>query len=143
MLTQLLYVSEATTPPSAETLDDIIDVSIRRNAECAVTGLLVYHGGRFLQVLEGDEATVETLMERIARDPRHRALQMLLHTHVSAREFGRWHMGLARAMAGDLANQPGFVPVFEADFDPATIGAAGSAALELLRTLALDIPPQC
>ncbi len=58
-----------------------------------VSGMLVYHGGSFLQVLEGAEENVATVFESIERDPRHDRTKVLLRQTIERREFGEWSMG--------------------------------------------------
>lgn len=42
-----------------------------KNARVDVTGMLLYHGRTFFQVLEGDRGVVEPLFDRIGKDKRH------------------------------------------------------------------------
>jgi hypothetical protein len=63
-----------------------------RNAASGVTGMLVYAGGNFMQVLEGPPLEVRRTLTRIRRDPRHTGLIVLLETEVSERYFPQWSM---------------------------------------------------
>jgi len=91
-LRQLLYISTAVLPGAAM-LDDILSTAQQRNALSGVTGMLLFNGRRFLQVLEGPQATVEMTFARISVDPRHRAAVVLSRRDVADREFGSWSMG--------------------------------------------------
>lgn len=86
---QLVYISSVT---KGAAVGDILSVSQRNNARVGVTGLLYADGVRFLQALEGEEADVMATFDRIAPDPRHRALVVLSRRTVSVREFGTWAM---------------------------------------------------
>ena len=90
-LLQILYIS---TVSPAETVDlgSILAVARRNNQARGITGLLMFNGKRFLQVLEGPDGAVEETFARIRRDPRHRAHVMLSRKAISAREFGDWSM---------------------------------------------------
>ncbi len=77
-------------------LHRIVATSIGNNRLADITGLLVAHDGWFLQVLEGPEASVRPLMERIARDPRHRGVRVIAQEQCDARLFQDWDMAGAR-----------------------------------------------
>ncbi|GGB15724.1 hypothetical protein GCM10011380_01470 [Sphingomonas metalli] len=94
---QLLYISTAREQAGAPIdADAILAVSRRNNVRDGVTGLLLYDGRRFLQVLEGEEADVVRVFDRISRDPRHRAIVILSRRTIEAREFGDWSMAFQR-----------------------------------------------
>ncbi len=93
-LTHLLYTSRATQPVTASELRTLAAQSTERNHSVAVTGLLLYSAGSFLQLLEGRAPTVDALMKRIALDPRHTDVRVLLRAEAPQRLFPRWYMGL-------------------------------------------------
>ncbi|WP_452661216.1 BLUF domain-containing protein [Sphingomonas hankookensis] len=98
---QLLYVSSK--PPQQEvSVAHILMASRRNNDAAGVTGLLYTDGIRFLQVLEGERATVTTTFDRIKADPRHQAIVVLSDREVDEREFGKWAM--AHRLATDSAD---------------------------------------
>jgi hypothetical protein len=90
---QLMYASTAREPFTAEELAALLLQARAQNHERGLTGLLVYHGGAFLQVLEGRGEAVTEVFERIGRDPRHADLRLLIRREVDEREFGEWSMG--------------------------------------------------
>jgi hypothetical protein len=60
--------------------------------------MLVYHGGTFLQALEGDEAAVGKIFRRIEKDPRHAGVCILQSELLRGKRiFGEWSMGFADA----------------------------------------------
>jgi CheY-like chemotaxis protein len=63
------------------------------NAACHITGVLVYLGDRFMQVIEGEHTAVEVLLRRIERDPRHGEMAVVVDEPVSRRAFAQWNMG--------------------------------------------------
>ncbi len=94
-LQRLIYASRQNLPPGAaldEVVSDIIAASIRNNREQSITGLLLVHGGWFVQALEGPGAAVQDRYERIAADPRHAGAKVLEIEPASARAFGDWNM---------------------------------------------------
>lgn len=76
MITQYLYISTAPSL-SREEVDGILESSARNNPERGITGLLLYNGRNFLQLLEGSEAELVSLMLRISHDPRHSGVSVL------------------------------------------------------------------
>lgn len=92
MLHHLVYMSSANGRATARELDDILAQSRRRNRADAITGLLLYHEGNFMQVLEGPEDPVQACYDRIAADPRHHDVLLLLSEPVAQRCFAGWDM---------------------------------------------------
>ncbi|MCX9146876.1 BLUF domain-containing protein [Erythrobacter sp. WG] len=91
MLTQYLYISTAPSLPRDE-VDAILAASARNNPALGITGLLLFNGRNFLQLLEGEPEVVAALMERITADPRHTGVSVLDRRSVSARTCPDWAM---------------------------------------------------
>jgi hypothetical protein len=106
-LRQLVYVSAATAPFDAASLRDLLLRSRATNARLRISGMLLYHDGSFLQVLEGPETSVATIFEKISLDDRHEDLAVLLQRPVGARSFEPWSMGLVAADAAALQGAAG------------------------------------
>jgi hypothetical protein len=90
---QLFYVSSAAKRYDDASIQDILQTSRRNNRKSDVTGCLLFSGLHFAQVLEGSEAVVIPLAKRIASDPRHANLAVLMESHRPDREYGDWSMG--------------------------------------------------
>jgi hypothetical protein len=91
MLSQYLYIS--TAPNLArDAVEAILHASVRNNAERGVTGLLLYNGRNFLQLLEGEDSVLLALMGRITRDPRHSGVSVLDHREIETRACPVWAM---------------------------------------------------
>jgi hypothetical protein len=90
----LLYVSESclSWPEDAAEVDDLVAVARRRNEQLSLTGALIYTRTHFAQVLEGDKAVIDTVMESIRVDPRHRNLVVVADEALEARYFPNWTM---------------------------------------------------
>ena len=98
-LHRLIYVSRWANGLGEDigaALHRIVVASTGKNRLSDITGLLLAHEGWFLQVLEGPEAAVLSLVARIARDPRHRDLQVLFSGPDEARLFRDWNMAGAK-----------------------------------------------
>ncbi|TVQ33518.1 MAG: BLUF domain-containing protein [Phycisphaeraceae bacterium] len=92
-LKQLLYISRPTQDVTREMLNSIASAASMRNPAFSITGLLLLGNGLFMQMLEGPPDCVETLLDTIRDDPRHRGLEVLLEREVESRFFPDWSMG--------------------------------------------------
>lgn len=123
MVLQLVYVSLATRPFAQLDLTALLAHARSRNTAVAVGGVLLHQAGSFFQVLEGEPAAVEATYERVARDPRHRALLLLLRQTVPQRNFSDWSMGFID-VSGRASHLPGFragMSFSDLAGDPATL----------------------
>ena len=90
---QTFYVSRATVPFDNAAVQSILQISRRNNALADVTGCLLFSGHCFAQVLEGDQAVVRAMAERVAADARHLDVRFLRETRRAEREYADWSMG--------------------------------------------------
>jgi hypothetical protein len=88
----VLYRSQATSFPSEAQLQDLLACSRTYNAQHAITGLLLYSDGQFMQLIEGPEQAIHTLFDRIRQDPRHEQVVTLSEGPQAQRWFTDWHM---------------------------------------------------
>jgi hypothetical protein len=93
MLVRLMYASRAVPAIDHEELVTILRQSKANNPVSGVTGVLCFSGGIFLQVLEGGRSAVNRLYNRIAADPRHTDVELLLYEEIGERRFASWSMG--------------------------------------------------
>lgn len=85
-------------------LGQIFDVARAKNKAVGVTGALLITDHYFVQALEGDEAVVRPLYERISEDERHDDVVLLDERSVPSRIFPRWAM--AQVSAAGSADIP-------------------------------------
>ncbi|MFN0128358.1 MAG: BLUF domain-containing protein [Verrucomicrobiales bacterium] len=109
----LVYVSQATRDFDEGELADLLAVSRRNNAASGITGLLMYESRMFLQALEGPQADVTALFQKIKRDPRHTDVQLVCEDRIEQRYFGPWRMAFQRATDKDLSPGEGFSTLLE------------------------------
>ena len=95
MFIELLYCSVSVAPTlSNEDLDKILASARIRNLTEDITGMMIYHRGEFVQILEGKKESVEKVYEKfIYPDPRHTAINKVLENTISRRSFNEWSMG--------------------------------------------------
>jgi hypothetical protein len=91
----IVYISTAIADFGEFDLVQLLKQSRGFNERAGITGVLMYGGGRFVQVLEGCPAAVRCLYARIAADPRHGCLEKLADGMVPQREFKEWYMSFA------------------------------------------------
>ncbi|WP_054118712.1 BLUF domain-containing protein [Porphyrobacter sp. AAP60] len=91
MLSQYLYISTAPTLPREE-VEAILSASAQNNPVRGITGLLLFNGRNFLQLLEGEESEVAALMDTITADPRHSGVSVLDRRGIDQRACPDWAM---------------------------------------------------
>jgi hypothetical protein len=91
----VVYRSRAMTSLSDYELYELVQVAQTRNADFAITGLMLYDEGRFYQWLEGPEENVVSLMRAIKADKRHTDIEIISNKMAASRQFGDWRMRLA------------------------------------------------
>jgi hypothetical protein len=91
----IIYTSKYIGRPEDidDVLADIVTKSLVNNAEFDITGMLFYHNGRFIQVLEGDPESLEGLMSILENDSRHENIQRIVDQTIKKRAFKEWSMG--------------------------------------------------
>ena len=99
-LKTLTYTSRARIDLGDEDLAAIHQTARHFNALDGISGLLLFDGARFLQIVEGAEDAVDNLVERLRMDPRHSAFEIRDERLVERRSFPDWSMELVRVSAG-------------------------------------------
>jgi hypothetical protein len=127
----LLYVSRSLLrlPDQGGEVDRIVTVARRENERLGVTGALVFTRAHFAQVLEGEQQAVETLMERIRRDPRHTDVNVVSAGPREGRLFPHWSMAYS---GGSLYVDRHIKPLLPPGADP---GATEHLAEKLVRLM--------
>jgi len=92
MLHRLVYTSTSKKLLDDRELQKILRSARNHNLVSEITGLLIYHDGCFLQVLEGEEEAVKACFKRINKDPRHQDCIVLANEPAVSRMFSQWWM---------------------------------------------------
>ncbi len=95
MLHQIIYTSAARPSATLEDFKAIAQQASVKNKSIGVTGIMLFTDGVIFQVLEGEQAVVEALYERIARDKRHSGILRMISRRAPRREFAQWSMGFS------------------------------------------------
>jgi hypothetical protein len=123
-LHRLIYASTAVGVLPAHQLDRILLRSRAFNPSAGITGLLLFHEGAFLQCIEGPEAGVVSLMERIRRDRRHTGVTLLESGRCESRAFPDSSMGYVAPRNLTSGQRLGFADVLAAVRDRARLKLA-------------------
>jgi hypothetical protein len=107
-LISLTYLSTATALFTPTDLTQLLQISRKRNHSAALSGMLLYAGGHFIQTLEGSEEAVDATFTRIEKDPRHRDVIVALREGIEKRIFPDWSMGYETVSPEDASVLPGF-----------------------------------
>ena len=94
--------------------------------------MLLYANGTFLQTLEGETNTVETLLEKIARDSRHQDFQVIKREVTSTRLYENWSMGFERLTEAALQEVPALQAFQLENFNPEFLGTNPTIVENLL-----------
>lgn len=101
------YSSFASPGLQPSELEQILGASHRNNARDAITGVLMFNGAAFVQTIEGPPEDIDTLLMRLASDPRHCQMEVIDERMLPRRIFPDWSMGYVRMDGGWLEGQYG------------------------------------
>ena len=99
-MTSILYVSVADPTLVSDDIYTLVGNSQQRNSADGLSGIMLYNGSNFLQLIEGDAGPLDACFARIQRDPRHSGVVVMRNDPVAVREFPEW------AMRYSLVDQP-------------------------------------
>jgi len=88
---QVLYISTAPDLEDGD-VEAILEQSQKNNLLRGITGFLLYNGRNFMQLLEGEEAHLKSLLATLSHDMRHSGIVRLAHEAVDRRSCPEWSM---------------------------------------------------
>lgn len=98
---RIVYKSKAAHPTDVMLghghVADLLATARTRNRAADVSGVLVYTGLGFFQVLEGPRSGIQPIFESILADRRHHTLAVIEMDFATERRFAGWHMGFLGA----------------------------------------------
>ena len=121
-LIELIYTSLAEADTQCDDVRDILETSEVNNLAKSITGLLLFDGERYIQVLEGSPQDVEILYEVICHDARHHDLELVHKGGITGRSFTNWRMAYESLPKGILANLAESMGVFSLELEDAPLG---------------------
>lgn len=136
---QIIYLSQATIPFNEAQLEYLLLQARSFNATHEVTGILLYGNEQFLQVLEGEEATVRALYAHIRRDPRHRDVTTYADKSIAGRAFTDWSMAFQPMPPRLVLDFAGYVSPVEVQLARPGLSDTDTQLLRLLRSFVLPV----
>lgn len=130
----IAYTSVASFDFSDGDLITLLMNSRATNKGLGLTGILLYSDRHFVQILEGENAVVNARFERIAADPRHHDVALILREETTERQFPKWTMGY-KSLSDPMVSM---IPGYDSFFSDAPEQAA-SAARRLLERFRTDV----
>lgn len=94
MLSTLIYRSHLYDDVPMKSLKELVNKANKFNELLGVTGILLFNGTHFFQLLEGPEEAVSQIYDRICEDKRHHNVVQLMRDYAPARRFGNAGMEL-------------------------------------------------
>ncbi len=131
----IAYLSHVARPFSKDELFALATQASENNRAKGISGILLYSGNKFLQVLQGEEDAVNALYQKIALDPRHRNVTLIIKSRTMAKEFGEWSMAFKDLSLDERKLHPELSSFFEDDTaDKPDSKMPAQQMLELFRT---------
>ncbi|ENF6038168.1 diguanylate phosphodiesterase [Citrobacter amalonaticus] len=94
MLTTIIYRSHLCDDVPVKALESMVAAANLTNGRADVTGILLFNGTHFFQLLEGPDENVKAIYQAICEDKRHYNVVELLCDHGPSRRFGKVGMEL-------------------------------------------------
>jgi hypothetical protein len=110
-LISVIYASRASEHFNEHEIPDLLRQARLANAGHEITGMLLYIGGSFLQVLEGQPGIVDAVFAAIQRDERHTQVALIARDTILERAYEGWtmnHATLDPVEAGELIGEPDY-----------------------------------
>jgi len=132
-LYEIIYTSLASRDLPPEELSLLLEKARAHNASQGITGMMIYHRREFMQLLEGEQAAVQALYERIAGDPRHQQLRKIWDGPIRERGFSDWGMAFVAPDELALRDKPGYQDLLNHGLCHAPGDSTGKTLLLTLR----------
>jgi hypothetical protein len=108
----IAYVSVATKRITDDDVAELLQTSRLNNQRDGVTGALLFHRDRFIQIMEGADEMVLSRFATIAADPRHRDVRKMREKSIETRQFPAWTMGFRTLSDESVRQLDGFEDFF-------------------------------
>jgi hypothetical protein len=132
-LHEIIYVSLASQSMDTAALTQLLDEARVYNERHGITGMLLYHGQEFLQLIEGEEAEVTALYDAIWKDPRHQQMYKMWEGPIAERSFSSWAMGFVAPGEAALQGRQGYDALLAHGLAASSRGSRGKKILCNLR----------
>lgn len=85
---ELIYTSVSTSPLDKNACNNLLKKAQFNNNLDDITGMLLFDGHLFIQLIEGDKNKVLNLYEKIKNDPRHTNVVCIYSGTIASRSYG-------------------------------------------------------
>lgn len=96
----------------------LLEQARARNLKQNVTGMLLYAGGKFFQVLEGEKSDVEEIFKVIENDERNKGTIVVEKEDINERTFSDWSMGFKHLTSQNKATIKGYTEFLDRQMKP-------------------------
>lgn len=110
MLSHIIYISQAVKPMTDRDLEQLLVSARENNKKEQITGQLLYKDQYFIQLLEGEEETIQRMFKKISKDSRHKNVKKISNMDVVLRSHDNWSMGFSNLDDSDDKMLEGFAP---------------------------------
>jgi hypothetical protein len=93
MLKTICYISSSNVNESINNIKNIYKKAKENNLKNNISGILIFHKGNFLQVLEGKTENVNTTFNKIKNDTRHNNIIKVININIDERIFEDYNFG--------------------------------------------------
>lgn len=93
-LHSVVYHCRASRPMSRRDLQAIREASVRNNQRDQITGMLIYGWQQFVQIIEGSDSALMSLLGRITRDDRGLSVELSAIESIETRSYANWSMAV-------------------------------------------------
>lgn len=131
-LITLVYVSSAADGLTESDILGILRDSRKNNERDGISGMLLYKGGNFMQVLEGPAERVHATFARVSLDARHHGVLKLLEKTIEARTFDGWSMAFKSLNTAGESGESGYSPFLSSSLLDETFRLRPEATYKLL-----------
>ena len=111
----LIYTSWARAGIRPDEVEAILSSARINNPLDGITGVLIFNGTAFMQILEGSEAAIDALTSLLASDPRHSNMSIHDKRLIEARTFPNWSMAYLQLESGEFKGTDEVVKALERD----------------------------
>jgi len=133
-LIHIVYVSIASKDLNEIDLELLLKDIRSKNKEKKITGLLLYNNGSFIQVIEGEKETIQSVFSIIKNDLRHSNVVKLHEDNIEKRAFPDWCMGFRKISTKSASKIPGFSNYMHTEHPDEVLKGSTKEVMDLLNS---------
>lgn len=129
----IMYISKATIAVQEEELKEMLVQWRRNNERDNITGILLFSGDHYVQLIEGSAENLKKLFFKINHDYHHTNIIKLADGVITQRLFTDWSMGFQSVAEESLAGLKGYVNPVSAHFEDTLPGQEEDSPVTVLK----------